>query len=82
MGDPAAVTLDQDVSKATPEMTTTVCPRGPAGAKTLNCMGTPDILNFSFMTGWGTGASRGQQGAAPKIMINGSSTKDSCFVKV
>ena len=60
MGDPAAATLDQEVSKAAPEATTTARPGdgrapapsgGPAGAETSNCVDTPDILSCSFMTG-------------------------------
>ena len=60
MGDPAAVTPDQEVSKAAPEVTTTARPGdgcapapsgGPAGAETSNRVDTPDILSCSFMTG-------------------------------
>ena len=60
MGDPAAVTLDQEVSQAAPEVTTTARPGdghapapsgGPARAETSNCPGTPHILSCSFMTG-------------------------------
>ena len=60
MSGPAAATLDQEVSKGMPEVTMAACPRdghtpmpscGPDGAKTSNCMGTPDILSCSFMTG-------------------------------
>ena len=119
MGNQAVATPDQEVSRAAPEVTTTACPGGgrasapsggPAGAKTSNFLGTPDILSCSFMTGeelkafnefstcsgasveiavlaevkadfsakcgWGTGASGGQQGAAPEITISGLSTKE------
>ena len=60
MGDPAAATLYQEVTKATPEVMTTARPGdgrvpapsgGPVGAETSNRTDTPDLLNSSWMTG-------------------------------
>ena len=53
-------TPDQEVSKAAPEATTNAHPegehaatpgRGPTNAGDVNCLGTPNLLDCSFMTG-------------------------------
>ena len=115
--DRAETTPDQKVSKAATEATNAyprdghaATPgRGPTGAGTANCPGTPNLLDCSFMTGEEleafvalstcSGASAeipalaeikvgfsawcgersapgGPQGAAPEVMITGTSTKE------